>query len=126
MSQSPFGGGSNGARPSVPQASLVIDTVVERHLLLRRAIRQTALFSVILSAESVETARDILADAQTPQLALILIQSELADPVLAKMTADQIKRSAVVADAPVSDTLRPVLVSPADANDIARLLEALG
>lgn len=126
MSQSPFGGGSNSARPSVPQAALVIDTDVERHLLLRRAIRQTALFSVILSAESVETARDILADAQTPLLALILVQSELADRVLAKMTVDQIKRSAVVADAPVSDTLRPVLVSPADANDIARLLEALG
>ncbi|MEO1239012.1 MAG: hypothetical protein AAFW64_04980 [Pseudomonadota bacterium] len=125
MSQTPSPGAGNGARPIAEQVALVIDTDVERHLLSRRAIRQTDLFSVILSAESVETARDILTDPRTPSLPLILVEASLADRVLETMTAVQISRTALVADTPVGDARRPVLVTPVTADDLVALLNTM-
>ena len=125
MSKTPSTGAGNGARPAAVQAALVIDSDVERHLLLRRAIRQTDLFTVILSAESVETARDILKDPRTPRLQLILIETGMADTLLASMSAQHVGRTAIVAETAQRDTRHPVISGEATANDIIALLKSL-
>ncbi|MEL7106067.1 MAG: hypothetical protein AAGM21_09105 [Pseudomonadota bacterium] len=125
MSQTPSSGAGNGARPLALQAALVVHSDIEQHLLLRRAIRQTGLFSVVLSAESIETARDILSDPQAPLLALILIEHALVDQVLPAMTPAQLGRTAYASDAPITDSRHPVLVTPAGPAEIEALLETL-
>lgn len=125
MSQTPSTGAGNGARPTAVQAALVIDTNIERHLLLRRAIRQTDLFTVILSAESVETAQDILNDTQTPRLQLILVEDSMAGTVLASMSAQHAGRTALVSDTDQRDTRHPVISGQPTAQDIIALLESL-
>ncbi len=125
MSQTNRQGAGNGVQFFATQTALVIDASVERHILNRRAIRETGLFSLILSAESTETAQEILGDAQTPELALILVDHALADLVDPMLSDVQFSRSALVSDVNLDQVDRPVLVGPVGPNDIEALLEKL-
>ena len=125
MSQTTPKGAGNGFGAAPIQAALIIDADIERHILLRRAIRKTDLFSLILSAESAATGQEILNDPGTPHLSLILIERRLAGPVLARMSETQMSRSALISEQDTPANGRPVLVVPAEPEDIVDLLEKL-
>ncbi len=88
-------GRSNGQRDPVSRSALVIDDDVTRQLQLRNALRQTGLFSLILSCESEEMARDVLQDNPEPRFALAIVALELAEDCLAHIPADLLRRTVI-------------------------------
>ncbi len=125
MSQIRDSGSGNGTSTSVERVALVIDPKLERHLMLRQAIRRTGLFSQVLSAESPAMAKAILDDPQTPELSMILFDPTLSRAVLDRLTQAQLRRSAVIADYPMPYASRPCLITPSSPEDIEALLEQL-
>lgn len=126
MTPTPSNGAANGARQPAPFAALVIDTDIERNLLQRRALRAAGLFDPVLSAMSLPSAEEIIADAPEGQIALVLLAAELAPRVLPRLGEDIALRCVLVADAEIPDAERPVLLRPVTADEIIAVMARLG
>ncbi len=84
---------ANGRRDPVLRFAAVINSNIQRQLEARAALRETGLFSLTLSCESAETARDVLEGNGEQELSLILLDASLAGQCLPLMSATQRDRT---------------------------------
>lgn len=127
MSRIPTAATENGRRSKTLRTALVIDTHVQDHLTTRRALRETQIFELILSATDDEIARDLLNAPETPEPLLILLSEALAEEVLAHMPERLRARTVLLHGAGTvqPDQASPGLRKPVTASAIKDILSDL-
>ncbi|MEM9972365.1 MAG: hypothetical protein AAF762_14890 [Pseudomonadota bacterium] len=129
MSDQPTVLSVNGRGDPVFRTALVIDTDVSRQIAARTALRQTGLFSLVLSCESNAIAREVIEDDSTPTIHLALLDADMAGACLPLMSPGLAARTVLTHDAEVSpdtDLLAlPHPLSPAVIEDVFQRLPPL-
>ena len=99
MSKSSLAHAANGGRDLGLRIAVVIDDNVLRQLSARSVLRESSLFSLIISCESSEIAREVIDGDDAPLVLMYLVDAAMADECLAFMSPAKLARTAIMHDA---------------------------
>ena len=127
MSHTPNAAAENGGRSKYLRTVLVIDADVQAQLITRRALRDTQVFQLILSATNKDAARELLSAPETRELTLILLATNQVSAVLPLIPETLLRRTVLLTDTEGAglETKMQYLVKPVSADAIEDILSSL-